>query len=91
MIKWYILKDSEEKAAKDILDDASGGGLAIAEDGWEIRPDRLLLREVLGEGAFGIVRRATLAPGGKEVAVKMLKGNHYINPTQLISHTGKWT
>lgn len=44
------------------------------EDGWEVRSERLLLHEVIGEGAFGVVRRGTLAPGGKEVAVKMLKG-----------------
>ncbi|XP_072942504.1 tyrosine-protein kinase receptor torso-like [Epargyreus clarus] len=45
----------------------------IAEDQWEIRPERMLLHEVIGEGAFGVVRRATLLPGSREVAVKMLK------------------
>ncbi|CAB3242407.1 unnamed protein product [Arctia plantaginis] len=43
------------------------------EDSWEIRLDKLLLHEVIGEGAFGVVRRATLAPNGTNVAVKMLK------------------
>lgn len=42
-------------------------------DRWEIRSDKLLLHEVIGEGAFGVVRRATLAPRGTNVAVKMLK------------------
>ncbi|XP_049876819.1 tyrosine-protein kinase receptor torso-like [Pectinophora gossypiella] len=43
------------------------------EDSWELRSERLLLHEVIGEGAFGVVRKGTLAPGGREVAVKMLK------------------
>ncbi|CAH2042628.1 unnamed protein product, partial [Iphiclides podalirius] len=41
-------------------------------DRWEVRGSRLTLHEVVGEGAFGTVRRATLAPG-RQVAVKMLK------------------
>ncbi|XP_050352410.1 tyrosine-protein kinase receptor torso-like isoform X2 [Nymphalis io] len=45
-----------------------------AEDLWEVRPERLLLHEVIGEGAFGVVRRGTFAPSNKDVAVKMLKG-----------------
>ncbi|XP_073953307.1 tyrosine-protein kinase receptor torso-like isoform X2 [Choristoneura fumiferana] len=44
----------------------------VSEDGWEVRPEKLLLHEVIGEGAFGVVRRGTLVPS-KEVAVKMLK------------------
>lgn len=47
------------------------------EDSWEIRSDKLLLHEVIGEGAFGVVRRATLAPNGTNVAVKMLKGKAF--------------
>ncbi|XP_075981542.1 tyrosine-protein kinase receptor torso-like [Anticarsia gemmatalis] len=43
------------------------------EDSWEVRSDKLLLHEVIGEGAFGVVRRATLAPNSINVAVKMLK------------------
>nr|BAS29645.2 Torso [Mamestra brassicae] len=43
------------------------------EDRWEVRADKLVLHEVIGEGAFGVVRRATLAPHGVQVAVKMLK------------------
>ncbi|CAH0590074.1 unnamed protein product [Chrysodeixis includens] len=44
-----------------------------AEDQWEVRAERLRLHEVIGEGAFGVVRRATLAPSNLLVAVKMLK------------------
>lgn len=44
------------------------------EDRWEVRTDKLVLHEVIGEGAFGVVRRATLAPHSMLVAVKMLKG-----------------
>ncbi|KAJ8717423.1 hypothetical protein PYW08_005822 [Mythimna loreyi] len=43
------------------------------EDRWEVRADKLVLHEVIGEGAFGVVRRATLAPHSIQVAVKMLK------------------
>ncbi|XP_026320711.1 tyrosine-protein kinase receptor torso-like [Hyposmocoma kahamanoa] len=65
------MKDPLQKIPKGgILDCGAEPGL---EDGWEIRTERLLLHEVIGEGAFGVVRRGTLAPVGKEVAVKMLK------------------
>nr|XP_032519948.1 tyrosine-protein kinase receptor torso-like [Danaus plexippus plexippus] len=50
-----------------------GGPESGSEDTWEVRPERLLLHEVIGEGAFGVVRRGTLAPANKDVAVKMLK------------------
>ncbi|XP_028172881.1 tyrosine-protein kinase receptor torso-like isoform X2 [Ostrinia furnacalis] len=46
---------------------------AASQDVWELSSDSLLLHEVIGEGAFGVVRRGTLASLGKEVAVKMLK------------------
>lgn len=51
----------------------------LEKDCWEIQPHRLVLQSLLGEGAFGLVRKGwlkelkgnTLLP----VAVKMLKGN----------------
>lgn len=60
------------------------GGL---EDQWEVRPERLLLHEVIGEGAFGVVRRGSFAPTNKDVAVKMLKGikNIYLIPLQFFA------
>ncbi|CAH0713171.1 unnamed protein product, partial [Brenthis ino] len=60
-----------EKIPQDELD--VDGMEAGTEDQWEVRPERLLLHEVIGEGAFGVVRRGTFAPANKEVAVKMLK------------------
>jgi len=44
---------------------------------WEIPTENLVLGEVLGEGAFGIVRKGVLHTGEKrrEVAVKMLRGS----------------
>lgn len=51
----------------------------VSEDCWEVRPDKLLLHEVIGEGAFGVVRRGILVPN-KEVAVKMLKGKTVLTP-----------
>jgi hypothetical protein len=43
---------------------------------WEIPTENLVLGEVLGEGAFGIVRKGVLHTGEKrrDVAVKMLRG-----------------
>ncbi|XP_045777152.1 tyrosine-protein kinase receptor torso-like [Maniola jurtina] len=61
-----------EKTPEDI-DKDTGSPESGSEDHWEIRPDRLLLHEIIGEGAFGVVRRGTLAPANKNVAIKMLK------------------
>lgn len=43
---------------------------------WEISTENLVLGEVLGEGAFGIVHKGVLHTGEKrrDVAVKMLRG-----------------
>lgn len=40
----------------------------------EIEPSNVELYELLGEGAFGIVRKGLLKPTNKPIAVKMLKG-----------------
>ncbi|CAH2235383.1 jg5951 [Pararge aegeria aegeria] len=63
-----VLEKIPEDVEKDESSQESG-----SEDQWEVRLDRLLLHEVIGEGAFGVVRRGTLAPTDKNVAVKMLK------------------
>ncbi|KAJ8925385.1 hypothetical protein NQ315_009216 [Exocentrus adspersus] len=47
-------------------------------DAWELLEEKLLIKDVLGEGAFGVVRKGEYDLGeGKrtEVAIKMLKGN----------------
>jgi hypothetical protein len=43
---------------------------------WEIPTENLIIGAVLGEGAFGIVRKGVLHTGEKrrDVAVKMLRG-----------------
>ncbi|GBP27271.1 Tyrosine-protein kinase receptor torso [Eumeta japonica] len=65
-------RDMEKKLHKgDNFDNSTTQ--PIIEDEWEVHPERLLLQEVLGEGAFGIVRKAKLIPSNKLVAVKMLK------------------
>ena len=43
-------------------------------DEMEIDATNVRLYDVLGEGAFGVVRRGLILPVGKDVAVKMLKG-----------------
>ncbi|XP_059059666.1 tyrosine-protein kinase receptor torso-like [Achroia grisella] len=70
-LKRLYFPDPEDKPSKsgcEALETECG-----SEDSWEVRPEKLLLHEVVGEGAFGVVRRGTLAPAAKEVAVKMLK------------------
>ncbi|KAL0820184.1 hypothetical protein ABMA28_006109 [Loxostege sticticalis] len=63
------LLDKPCKESGDALDAEA----ATSGDDWELKSEKLLLHEVIGEGAFGVVRRGTLEPAGKEVAVKMLK------------------
>ncbi|XP_053615107.1 tyrosine-protein kinase receptor torso-like isoform X2 [Plodia interpunctella] len=62
--------DLDEKPSKDTLETFDVES-SRTEEYWEVGSRRLLLHEVVGEGAFGVVRRGTLA--GEEVAVKMLK------------------
>lgn len=40
----------------------------------EVDENDITILNIIGEGAFGCVRRGILAPSGREVAVKMLKG-----------------
>lgn len=44
------------------------------KDEMEIEPANVELYELLGEGAFGIVRKGLLKPTNKPIAVKMLRG-----------------
>lgn len=46
-------------------------------DSMEIDLQHLKLYDILGEGAFGIVRQGILKPFNQLVAVKMLKGFFY--------------
>ncbi|XP_063626390.1 tyrosine-protein kinase receptor torso-like [Cydia splendana] len=69
--KLLFLEDDPEDFPKKLFPEIISD-LPVTEDSWEIRPEKLQLHEVIGEGAFGVVRRGTLAPG-KAVAVKMLK------------------
>lgn len=43
-------------------------------DEMEVDSQNVRLYDVLGEGAFGVVRRGLILPLGQDVAVKMLKG-----------------
>lgn len=81
-----LCQELEEKAPKSIDCITSGTGLIIDDahhdfDKWEIQPERLVLQSVLGEGAFGLVRRAWMwdekGSTSTEVAVKMLKGKPF--------------
>lgn len=47
------------------------------KDKMEIDPTYVEMHELLGEGAFGIVRRGVLWPKNCEIAVKMLKGMRF--------------
>lgn len=48
------------------------------KDDMEIDPANVELFEVIGEGAFGIVRKGVLKSANKSIAVKMLKGFKYL-------------
>ncbi|KAJ0173969.1 hypothetical protein K1T71_010115 [Dendrolimus kikuchii] len=61
------------KKIKEFDIEALGSENAGANDHWEVRAEKLTVHEVVGEGAFGVVRRGTLKPQFKEVAIKMLK------------------
>lgn len=39
----------------------------------EVEPDSIILGRIIGQGAFGLVRRATLKPDGQTVAVKTMR------------------
>lgn len=44
------------------------------KDEMETEPTNVELHELIGEGAFGIVRKGVLKPSNMQIAVKMLKG-----------------
>lgn len=54
------------------------GKSALWDPRFEVPRDNIMLCEILGEGAFGVVRKAVLTRGGRKevVAVKALKGWH---------------
>ncbi|XP_013137597.1 PREDICTED: receptor-type tyrosine-protein kinase FLT3-like isoform X2 [Papilio polytes] len=79
--KFEYFQDLKDKLYKEVVPEvapeagAEAGAEVEAEAGgdrWEVSAARLALHELVGEGAFGRVRRATLAPA-TQVAVKMLK------------------
>ena len=47
-------------------------------DEMEIDKNDVIMLDVIGEGAFGLVRQAVLLPSRIDVAVKTLKGNFFI-------------
>lgn len=48
-------------------------------DNMEVSKDNLIINEIIGEGAFGYVRKGKLLPSGQVVAIKMLKGYYKID------------
>lgn len=46
-------------------------------DEMEVDAKNIRLYDILGEGAFGVVRRGLILPLGHDVAVKMLKGKRF--------------
>ena len=59
--------DQEQEVEMELLN--------VEVDEWEIAVDRLILQEVIGRGAFGVVWRAVLSepdgkPGNRTVAAK---------------------
>ncbi|KOB75309.1 Tyrosine-protein kinase receptor torso, partial [Operophtera brumata] len=79
--RYNVTQGADDYTTLVVPGDPEGNPLGVSVDSleiecdeqWEVRSERLHLHEVIGEGAFGVVRRGSLAPAGKEVAVKMLK------------------
>ena len=78
---------------------ASETGVEMEEDPWEIHWDRVILGDLLGQGAFGMVLKAKLLSSQSSappmiVAVKILKGIFFFNvlrkhlPITVISSGG---
>lgn len=66
-------QELEQKAPKEV-DNGSSFTIPPEDDAFEVLPEKIILYEVLGEGAFGVVRKGWLPDLNREVAVKMLKG-----------------
>ncbi|XP_077287715.1 tyrosine protein kinase receptor torso [Arctopsyche grandis] len=65
-------EDLEQKAPKE-SDCGSNFNIIPEDDPFEMIPEKLVLFEVLGEGAFGVVRKGWIPNKTRDVAVKMLK------------------
>lgn len=83
-ISKILLQDLDSKDLKHCSEVNSSNSLKRdsddhATDEYEIPSENVLLEEVLGEGAFGVVRRGLLkkCSNVQEVAVKMLRGTKF--------------
>ncbi|KAG5881131.1 hypothetical protein JTB14_020835 [Gonioctena quinquepunctata] len=74
-------KDLEEKAPSTITTISTISMPFVKNDEWEIGTTKLIIKDILGQGAFGVVRRGWYSNDNgqdTEVAIKMLRDN----PTQ---------
>lgn len=79
----------EQKAPKE-ADNGSSFTIPPEDDAFEVLPEKIILYEVLGEGAFGVVRKGWLPDLNREVAVKMLKGerdNNFMVNKERVRHS----
>ena len=61
---------------------------------WEVAKNNVVVEKIIGKGAFGQVAKGTamelpFRPGETTVAIKMLKGNTFLNWFELFSCIGK--
>ncbi|CAH1956308.1 unnamed protein product [Acanthoscelides obtectus] len=76
--KLKYFKELNEKIPPSII--TAIGGLSsnnsIPADNWEINPSRLIIKSIIGEGAFGLVKKGYYLDSNEEkieVAIKMMK------------------
>lgn len=67
----HFKRNAEDQSKEIYLRELSS---VFHKDDMEVNRSQIQLYETLGEGAFGVVRKGKL--DGKDVAVKMLKGNY---------------
>ncbi|KAJ8946451.1 hypothetical protein NQ318_014439 [Aromia moschata] len=79
-IRTNYFKQSEEKDVSAVNYTITEPSVREQDDEWEIQIEKLIIKDVLGEGAFGVVRRGCIITENEnvEVAIKMLRDN----PTQ---------
>nr|CAI5833126.1 unnamed protein product [Callosobruchus analis] len=74
---WYIAKkELNEKIPPNVITAIGGFSNNSIADSWEINPNRLIIKSLIGEGAFGLVKKGYYLDSNDdkvEVAIKMMK------------------
>nr|CAH7744732.1 unnamed protein product [Callosobruchus chinensis] len=74
--KLKYFKELNEKIPPNIITAIGGFSNNSVPDNWEINPNRLIIKSLIGEGAFGLVKKGYYLDSNDdkvEVAIKMMK------------------